>query len=450
MAKGLEAFIRVGRVATRRAARTSILVLGAAAMFTVSIGDAEARRGGRVARDIGIGIGAAIILNEVLKSGEQGGRVKAAPAPTRASPDAERIRALQTALSAHGYNAGSPDGAWGNRARGAAAEMQRDLGQPETGTLTGEQIILLRDATDGRVPRRITTVLTHAARVAEEGGMRSDSSEDDISHMQVMLTQMGFYRGPIDGTWGRSVEQAVARFQQHEGAPAIGRLTLDQSERVLGRELARAEPPVSPPSREPYPRGASEPQSPARVMSVRPIESQGERAPAAARDDSAGLRLQDLPNEIRTRVTEVRAGCKAAYDETPLDQRKGVNYLPESEAQGIQQISLDGAPAIMVDNLELCGDQIPAANCSNRGCDLAIWQFDSSGAWRQVFKEHLHSRDVDIDPATRQLRSISISLYAGDKRCTPAPGRDYTSSETCKLNVTYRDGQWQFLRDQTQ
>ena len=447
---GLERFIRVRRVATQRTARTSVLVLGAAAMLAVSMGDAEARRGGRVARDIGIGIGAAIILNEVLKSGEQGGRVKAAPAPARASPDAERIRALQTALVAHGYTAGSPDGAWGNRARIATAEMQRDLGQPETGTLTGEQIILLRDATDGRVPRRITTVLTHAARVAEEGGVRSDSNHDDIRDLQSSLKQMGFYHGSVDGTWGRGVDQAVARFQQHEGAPAIGRLTLDQSERVLGRELARAEPPVSPPTRESHQGRAYEPQPSARVMSVRPVEPQGERAAPTARDEVAGLRLQDLPPDIRTHVTAVRASCKAAFDDVPRDHRKGASYLPDNETQGVQQISLDGAPAIMVDNLELCSDQIPAANCSNRGCDLAIWQFDSSGAWRQVFKEHVHSRELDVDPDTHQLRSMSVSLYAGDRRCVPAPGRDYTSSETCKLNVSYRDGQWQFVRDQTQ
>ncbi len=32
----------------------------------------------------------------------------------------------------------------------------------------------------------------------------------------------------------------------------------------------------------------------------------------------------------------------------------------------------------------------------------------------------------------------------------PAPGRSYTSGEACKPNVTYKGGQWQFVRDLSQ
>ena len=412
--------------------RAAVGAVAVAVIMAGSGGVAEAQR--RVLEGIGIGIGTAIILNEVLNSGEdkeKRGRAKAAPAPTSSAPrvsgDAERIRALQTALVAHGYDAGSADGVWGNKARTATVQFQRDLGQAETGTLTGEQIILLRDATSGRIAQRVTSRLDQAAAIADEGGLRSDSDPEEIRLMQSSLTQMGFYKGAMDGAWGPSVEQAVTRYQRHEGAPTNGRLTQDQSDRIIGRPVAHAQEP------------------PVRVMSVRPTG-----AAPAARDDGAGLRFRDLPADVQTHVSAIRASCKAAFEDVPLDHRKGVKYLPDDEMQGIQQVSLEGSPAIMVDNLQLCADQIPAANCSNRGCDLAIWQFDNSGAWRQEFKEHLHSRELDIDPATKQLRSMSVAVHAGDSRCAPAAGRTYTSGESCKLNVTYSGGQWRFAREQSQ
>lgn len=82
---GFEAHIRDRGAASRHLTRASILIVAAAAVVATSVGSAEARRGGRVVRDVGIGIGAAIILNEVLKSGEQKGRAKAAPTVARAS-----------------------------------------------------------------------------------------------------------------------------------------------------------------------------------------------------------------------------------------------------------------------------------------------------------------------------------------------------------------------------
>ncbi len=413
--------------AARGVARGAVVAFATAAILTGSFAQAEARRGSRVLQGIGIGVGTAIILNEVLKAGEEKerrGGARAAPAAPRVSLDGERVRALQTALVAHGYDAGSPDGVWGNKARTATIQFQHDLGKPQTGTLSGEQIVLLRDATAGRIPQRVTARLDQAATIADEGGLRSDSSQDDIRDLQSVLTQMGFYNGAIDGSWGRGVEAAVTRFQQHEGAPPLGRLTLDQSERVLGRTLAHAEAPTVPSNAGSYQGRASEPQKPVRVMSVQP----------AARDGGAGLRFQDLPRAIQTHVKEVRQTCSELSRDT----------IPTDEMQGIQQITLESSQAILVDNLQLCTDHLPGANCSNRGCDLVIWQFENTGSWTQTFSEHLHGRELDIDPQTRQLHSMSVGLYAGDTRCAPTPGRDYTSGQSCRLNVTYTNGRWNY------
>lgn len=437
---GIEAFLRDRRVATKHSLRGCILVLAAVAMVASSVGNADARRGGKTVRDIGLGIGAAIILNEVLKSGEP--RRRAAPSTsTRVSPDAERIRSLQTALSAHGYDAGAPDGVWGTRARDAATRFQADLGEPETGTLTSEQIVLLRDATAGRIPQRVTNRLARAATVASEGGIRSDSSPEDIREMQSVLTEMGFYRGPIDGAWGAGVEQAVSRIQQQDGEPLTGRLSQDQSERILGRPQARSQSSAAPVSRQSYQGRETEPT--VRVLSMTPVAPsiQDPAAHETARQPAGEAQLQDMPREVRTHVSQVRRRCK----------EEAGGHIPDNEMQGIQQISLDGSPAIVVDNLELCTDHLSGVNCSNRGCDLTIWQFEHSGAWRQVFSEHLYGRKLlDTDPATKQFRSMRVGLHAGDNRCAPVAGQFYTSGQSCSVTVSYRNGQWVYARDPSQ
>ena len=39
---------------------------------------------------------------------------------------------------------------------------------------------------------------------------------------QIRLRQLGYYRGPIDGSIGYGTRRAIARFQRHYGLPATG------------------------------------------------------------------------------------------------------------------------------------------------------------------------------------------------------------------------------------
>jgi hypothetical protein len=39
---------------------------------------------------------------------------------------------------------------------------------------------------------------------------------------QIRLRQLGYYRGPIDGSIGYGTRRAIARFQRHHGLPATG------------------------------------------------------------------------------------------------------------------------------------------------------------------------------------------------------------------------------------
>jgi hypothetical protein len=39
---------------------------------------------------------------------------------------------------------------------------------------------------------------------------------------QIRLRQLGYYRGPIDGSIGYGTRRAIARFQRHHGLPSTG------------------------------------------------------------------------------------------------------------------------------------------------------------------------------------------------------------------------------------
>jgi hypothetical protein len=113
-----------------------------------------------------------------------------------------------------------------------------------------------------------------------------------------------------------------------------------------------------------------------------------------------------------------------------------------TDMQGIQILSLTGDSSrdIVVDNKDLCGQRIPGANCSNRGCDMTIYKEVSKGHWRKMFNEHLYDKFLAIDWDTMRFQLMVASIYAGDPRCQPH--KDYTSGRSCNLIVTFKNGRW--------
>jgi hypothetical protein len=153
-------------------------------------------------------------------------------------------------------------------------------------------------------------------------------------------------------------------------------------------------------------------------------------APIAAQPD---MRYKELPKEVRDRAAEVRKSCK---EENP--------DLSFNEMQGIQLLSLKGgsAKAIVLGNEELCGAHLAGANCSNRGCDLQIYKEVSKDHWRKIFDEHLYEKFLAIDCENMRLQLIVASIYAGDPRCQPKPGKQYSSGMSCNLIVSYENDSW--------
>jgi hypothetical protein len=153
-------------------------------------------------------------------------------------------------------------------------------------------------------------------------------------------------------------------------------------------------------------------------------------APAVAQQS---MEFRQLPKEVRDHATRVRRSCNESYPDMRFKDMQGIQIL---DLEG------DGSRDIFIDNKDLCGDQIPGANCSNRGCDMIVYKETSRGKWREIFKEHLYSKYVVIDWDTMRVQLMVVSIYAGDPRCLPNPKKDYTSGRSCNLIVTYRNNQW--------
>lgn len=174
----------------------------------------------------------------------------------------------------------------------------------------------------------------------------------------------------------------------------------------------------------------------------------GDRASAAASGEQQAQgskpTFQTLPDEVRAYAREVRGHCKALQDEFPEEERKSYKFTPDDEMQGIIPGVLDGRPAIIADNLTLCNDHLPGANCTNRGCDVVIWRQDDAGVWRRIFNEHLHERILDVDQSSGQIKPIKLRLYAGDPRCRPARNAQYSSGQSCALTAQYSAGTWKW------
>ncbi|MEZ5850920.1 MAG: hypothetical protein R3D68_09775 [Hyphomicrobiaceae bacterium] len=149
-------------------------------------------------------------------------------------------------------------------------------------------------------------------------------------------------------------------------------------------------------------------------------------------------RLRDVPAPVRQHVQSVLRSC------LEYDRKAG----PAMETSGIQAIDLTGKGrrAILVDNVHLCRGHMAGANCSNRGCDLRIWEQHPDGTWKLTFNEHAHDKFVSLDRDTNKFQFMAISIYAGDPRCEPDQGRDYTSGQSCDLLVTYEKGRWHWRR----
>ena len=150
---------------------------------------------------------------------------------------------------------------------------------------------------------------------------------------------------------------------------------------------------------------------------VQPSQSIPDTSAATAQ---AIVNFNQLPKEVRDLAVAVRNQCK------DLDPEKTF-----TDMQGILILSLNGDSSrdIIVDNKDLCGGQMPGANCSNRACTVTIYKEVSKGKWRKIFSEDLYDKFLAIDWDTMRFQLMVASIYAGDLKWTPIMRQPEPSSK---------------------
>ena len=110
------------------------------------------------------------------------------------------ISRLQQLLAVLGYYTGPIDGQWSDEVTASVAAFQNDLGVPVTGVWD--------EATDA------------AAR--EKYGNVTGALTDSVIGIQLLLTELGFYNGPIDGVYSQQTIDAIRALQRELGVPETG------------------------------------------------------------------------------------------------------------------------------------------------------------------------------------------------------------------------------------
>ncbi len=124
------------------------------------------------------------------------------PPPRPVVQSSPEVRVAQNRLHRLGYYNGPIDGIWGRETDGAVDRFQRFRGLPETGRLDEPTRIALRDTMPA-----------------------NPLQPSVVASVQERLTDVGFYSGPRDGTWGPATESGLRAFQRSRSLEPNGELT---------------------------------------------------------------------------------------------------------------------------------------------------------------------------------------------------------------------------------
>ena len=137
------------------------------------------------------------------------------------------VTRLQQVLTVLGYYEGPIDGIYSEAVTAAVGALQADLGVPVTGVYD--------EATDAAL----------RARHGDITGLLGDS----VAGIQQLLTDLGFYTGPIDGVYSADTVEAIRGLQRELGVPETGILDAATLRAAYERGLTTGSTP--PPTTEP-------------------------------------------------------------------------------------------------------------------------------------------------------------------------------------------------------
>ena len=148
------------------------------------------------------------------------------PSPTPSAPAASsrpvlrpgqsgpEVRAMQTKLSALGYDISGITGQFDHDTKAAVEAFQEDFGLPVTGEGDASTLIALDAA-------------PYRPLVYGQTG-------EDVKRLQVRLTELGFYHGKISGNYLEGTHQAVQAFRQRSGESASAGCDVYTLTRIFG------------------------------------------------------------------------------------------------------------------------------------------------------------------------------------------------------------------------
>lgn len=237
---------------------------------------------------------------------------------------------IQLALSDRGYYTGTVDGLYGAETEAAVLAFQQDEGLFVDGvvgedTLTRLELIepepLVDDSSAEPVEPNVDLVDDQAPTV--------DVGASAIANVQLVLADLGYYRGAIDGIVGGETQAAILAFQRDRGLVVDGVIG---SETLVALGLADASvvhPPVS---------VAPEPPAPTPIAPVQPTPTPDPQSPIAIQPDPIPNTTPDASDSAGARIVneeefEIGQIATIAADSAPI--------YSQPDAESDNQLSLE-------------------------------------------------------------------------------------------------------------
>ncbi len=126
------------------------------------------------------------------------------------------VQTVQEHLHQAGDYAGHVDGVWGPDSVVALQRFQQTHGLQVTGQLN--------QATAATMGLSVDALLGAPPATAPAAAPPATVAPEQVRTVQARLRELGFYRGALDGVWGPSTQEAIARFQQSRGLEANSQL----------------------------------------------------------------------------------------------------------------------------------------------------------------------------------------------------------------------------------
>lgn len=145
-------------------------------------------------------------VKEKAASADMVSASRAATRTLKVGSRGDDVKTLQANLNLLGYNAGTPDGIFGNGTKNAVISFQKTYGLSADG-IAGTNTL---DAISTTVNRKNKNILSKG------------QVSNDVKDLQNNLITLGYLSGTADGAFGKNTENAVIAFQKKYGLTPDG------------------------------------------------------------------------------------------------------------------------------------------------------------------------------------------------------------------------------------